>query len=433
VQAILFYHDVVCIDDYKPEYRQSREKEFSFVRFLDPREFGLEDIDKAAAEEARAFKPEIRGGEFADEDFREFFEQLRLNIICTWDISSSIYYLTMKMLGQPDGEEFAKYSQISASIFAEISDQINRGAHWNDAVDLVDSKGRAIGEGYTIDGAKWGKGDTGGLSTGLKAFVAALNWLARRTIYYCFVARYLRADTFLHPIRSGFQMHYMRKTGVFGYDFTHALLQSFDQRSQDTLSAIISGPRELAVRLDLPLFCAWLVNEAGSIEKVLALALAIRDQAEFVDARFEILQIREAVDSDDLKLANEKARKTTEKLEKVLQAIRKRYGVKSTASEFALSPIIQAFNAIGTLKGWPKIPEIKTKVPIPNFIEKSLPQKGLIQVYRNVVADLPTVWKLGETRKKLTAAVRASDERAFTARAEDPKFRRAHSSWKSPM
>ncbi len=31
VQALLFYQDVVCIDDYKPEYRLSREREFSFI------------------------------------------------------------------------------------------------------------------------------------------------------------------------------------------------------------------------------------------------------------------------------------------------------------------------------------------------------------------------------------------------------------------
>jgi hypothetical protein len=86
VQALLFYQDVVCIDDYKPEHRLSRIEEFSFIRFLNPSDFGLQDVDKIAAEEAREFRPEIRGCEFADEDFRKFFDQLKLNIICTWDI-----------------------------------------------------------------------------------------------------------------------------------------------------------------------------------------------------------------------------------------------------------------------------------------------------------------------------------------------------------
>jgi len=72
---------------------------------------------------------------------------LALNIICTWDISASIYYLTMKMLGQPNTEEFKKYSEISASIFTELTDQAQRGEPLNNDVTLVDSKGRFISKG----------------------------------------------------------------------------------------------------------------------------------------------------------------------------------------------------------------------------------------------------------------------------------------------
>ncbi len=433
IQALLFYQDVVCIDDYKAEYRLSRAKEFSFIRFLTPAEFGLDEIENIAAKEARSFKPEIRGGEFADEDFRKFFDQLALNVICTWDISASIYYLTMKMLGQPDTEEFKKYSEISASIFTELTDQAQKGEPLNNDVTLVDSKGRFISKEYTIDGAKWGRGDTGGLTSGLNAFVAALNWLVRRTIYYSFAGRHLNADTFLHPIRSGFQIHYMQKTGVFGYDFTHALLKSFGDRSEKALTSIVSGPREFAVKMNLPLFLAWFVNEAGSVEKILPCVLSVRDSAEFKDARYQILQIREAVDAEDIKGANKQATKIGDKLDKVLEGIRKKYGLKSSGTGIALSPVIKVFNSLAAFAGWPRLPEINTRVPMPEFLQKALTQKGLVQVYRNVLNDLPAVWKLGEIRKKLTAAVRVSNDRVFTPRTEDPKFRRAHSQWKSPM
>ena len=68
VHAILFYHEVVCIDDYKPEHRLSRTQDFSFIRFVGPRELGLEKIELAAADEAKKFRPEIRGGQFVDAD-----------------------------------------------------------------------------------------------------------------------------------------------------------------------------------------------------------------------------------------------------------------------------------------------------------------------------------------------------------------------------
>ena len=120
------------------------------------------------------------------------------------------------MLGEPDGEELEKYSAISAAIFSELADSQGSGGGWNDAVNLFDSSGRPITDSYVIDGAQRGNGKTGGLTGALRSFVAALNWLASRSIYYSFVARHLEADTFLHLIRTAFQLHYMAKTGSSG-------------------------------------------------------------------------------------------------------------------------------------------------------------------------------------------------------------------------
>ena len=433
IHAILFYHEVVSIDDYKPEHRLSRANDFSFVRFVNPRELGLDKIEMMAADEAKKFMPEIRGGEFADEDFRQFFEQLRMNIVCTWDISSSVYFLTMKMLGQPNTEEFEKYSAVSASIFTELNDRANRGGNWDERVLLYDSTGLPIRDGYTVPNAKWGDGKSGGLTSGLKAFVAALNWLANRTIYYSLAARHLCADTFLHPIRGGFQIRYMQKTGVFGYNFTNALLGSFDDRTQKTLAAIVSGERELGLKLDLPLFSAWLVQQTGNIQQVLETALSLRNNEEFEAARYQILQIREAVEKDDIKTANAKAAKISAGLDKLLQVVRKKYGLPSSPIGVPVNPVIKTFNTLASLKSLPELPEIDARIPLPEFIQKALTQRGIVQTYRNILDDLPTIWKLGDVRKKLTQAIRKSDEPAFTPKTEAPEFRHAHSQWKSPM
>lgn len=433
VLAILFYNEVVCIDDYKPEFRLSRSKDFSFIRFINPQDFHLDRIEATADTEAQKFRPEIRGGEFADEDFRQFFHQLRMNIICTWDISSSVYFLTMKMLGQPNTEEFHKYSTISASIFTELNDRASRGGGWDDDVLLFDSAGHPIKDGYIVPNAKWADGKTGGLTPGLRAFVTALHWLTGRTIYYSLVARHLCADTFLHPIRSSFQIHYMRKTGVFGYDFTNALLQSFGAKAKETLSAVISGDRGIALKMDLPLFSAWMVQQAGNVQKVLETALALRNNEEFADARYQILQIREAVEKDDIKFANAKVTKISAGLDKTLQIIRKKYGLSSKSDGVSVSPVIKTFNTFAELKSLPKMPDVEARIPIPEFIQNAFAQQGIVQVYKNILNDLPTIWKLGDTHKKLTEAVQISDEATYSPKTEAPEYRRASSSWKSPM
>lgn len=122
MQAILFYDDLICIDNYKEQYRDSRINSFNYIRFLSSDNFGLDKIDALAQKQARSVQPEIRGGEFVDNDFRELVDSLKINMICTWDMKSSVYYLTMKMLGQPNTPEYEKYSELSSAIFNELSD-----------------------------------------------------------------------------------------------------------------------------------------------------------------------------------------------------------------------------------------------------------------------------------------------------------------------
>lgn len=45
VQAILFYDDLVCIDNYKPEHQKTRIETFDFIRFLPQNDLGLTGID----------------------------------------------------------------------------------------------------------------------------------------------------------------------------------------------------------------------------------------------------------------------------------------------------------------------------------------------------------------------------------------------------
>ena len=98
VQAILFYDDLVAIDDYIPAHRKERIAAFPFIRFLDANNYNLGEISNSAAKIAANLRPQIRGGEFADEDFKNLLDLLQTHVICTWDISSSIYFLTLKVI-----------------------------------------------------------------------------------------------------------------------------------------------------------------------------------------------------------------------------------------------------------------------------------------------------------------------------------------------
>ena len=171
IQAILFYDDLICVDNYKPEYKQERKKNFDFIRFLSEDDFDLNGLDKLAKHQARQIHPEIRGGEFVDDDFKKMIELLKLNMVCTWDLSTSVYYLTMKMLGQPNTPEYEKYSELSAAIFNELADMGGPRGHWSADVKLVSSSGHEFTEYEFERERKLASRGKGGVTKSLKLVI----------------------------------------------------------------------------------------------------------------------------------------------------------------------------------------------------------------------------------------------------------------------
>lgn len=278
VQAILFYDRIVAINNYMPQHRDERIKKFPYIDFLDPSSLNLNEIDEQAYEEANKLKPEIRGGEFVNEDFKKFLQILKTHIICTWDISSSVYYLTLKGLAEQNSIEFEKYGKLASAIFTELSDIKEVGGKSISAVSLFDSQGNRITQGYRIPKAKWGKGETAGITPAISAFVAALTWLANRTIFYSLTSKYLKADSFLYPIRQAYQQHYMSKTCQFGFDFTENIISYFSRSLSQDLIQIHNGGLASATAIDLPIFSAWLAKETGDSTSIIDAAIQIREE-----------------------------------------------------------------------------------------------------------------------------------------------------------
>ncbi|MEM7697920.1 MAG: hypothetical protein AAF236_05900 [Verrucomicrobiota bacterium] len=194
----------MTVDDYKPQFRKSREQAFPFLHQISPSIISESGLAEASREEAAAFSPRIEGGRFADEATASLFEQLELSVITTWDISSSVYYLTLKMLGEEGGEDFSNFSAITSEIFCELEDKRNCSSNISADVDLFDRNGTNITSDYKVAGARWGAGDQGGLTSGLSAFVSALSWLAYKSIYYTTAANWYKADSSLHPVRQAY-------------------------------------------------------------------------------------------------------------------------------------------------------------------------------------------------------------------------------------
>ncbi|WP_312255820.1 hypothetical protein [Stutzerimonas nitrititolerans] len=427
IQAILFYDDLICIDNYKEEHRDSRIKNFDFIRFLAPNSYGLDQVDALSKKKARLIKPEIRGGEFADDDFRELVDLLKLNMVCTWDMRSSVYYLTMKMLGQPNTPEYEKYSELSSAIFNELSDAGSTKGYWSTNATLISSKGHV----HTSEEFQKQVNGLGGVTRPLEMFIASLNWLAFKSIYYSIAAKHLRADSFIHPIRHAYQLHWMKKTGAFGHDFSAKVLSSLSQKISTSISEVVDHGRAATVSMDIPIFSAWLAQESGGIQNSIGAALEIKKSDHFTVARETLREIKIAYDESGLAKGNAKITKLLSELDKISGDLKRTYGVPSPQG-IQGSFLIKTINSLTSPFGIPAIPEKEFALSTPDFM-KSNQSKAFSTIFKDIANELTSIERLGGHRDLLASQFQIDDEYYTAPKTENPKFRTASSGWKLPM
>ncbi|CAG37293.1 hypothetical protein DP2564 [Desulfotalea psychrophila LSv54] len=435
LQAILFYDRIVAVDDYIPAHRDSRISAFPNIEFLDKDTYNLAEIEVQAKDKADSLQPKIKGGEFVNEDFKKLIELLQTHIICTWDINSSVYHLNLKSLSD-DPSEFNKYGNIAAAIFSELNDASELGQKTNGNVQLVDRFGRPIGTNYKVPGAKWG--DKSGASSGeaseaIKAFVAALVWLANRSIFYSLSAKYLKADTFLYPIRQAYQQTYMSQTCNYGFDYVKNIVDHFSSTASEDLINIHKAGLVGATSTSLPMFSAWLAKETGDPSKIIESAYNIRDNPEFVESREQLREIRRLFDESEIAIANKAVLKIVTDFNKSSTNLRVKYGLK-TRQGVPVTKLVHVYNTYAAVNGLPKAPAYNFKIKLPDFLYNLKKPRGFNAVYRNLTNDLSTVWSLGDARDILgSKVVQEKGARVYSPKQEQPRFSKAHSQFKSPM
>lgn len=433
VQSILFYDRVVAIDDYIPKYRESRISEFPSITFLNKKDLNLDQIEATAFEKSRELHPKLQGGEFVNDDFKNLIDLLQTHIVCTWDISSSVYHLTLKSLSD-NKQEFDKYGNIAAAIFSELGDAQESGNRTISDVELLDRFGNPISKGYKVPGAKWRDGGSSGEASGaIKAFVASLVWLANRSIFYSLSAKYLQADTFLYPIRQAYQQSYISQTCNYGLDYPKHIAEHFSTSLSEDLIDIQNAGLATATSTSLPMFSAWLAKQTGNPSKIVSAAYSIRNNPELVEAREQLREVRRLFDESDIGSANKAVGKIISDINKASNDIRIKYGIK-TRQGVPITKLVHVYNTYAALNSLPKVPGFNFKVKIPEFLYNLKQPKGFRAVYRNLTDDLSTVWSLGEARDILGSRV-AKDEQArvYSPKQEQPRYRHAHSQFKSPM
>ncbi len=352
-------------------------------------------------------------------------------MVCTWDLRSSVYYLTMKMLGQPNTPEFHKYSEISSSIFNELADAADTQGRWSHNVELVGSNGHVFTKEEMVEEAKAQRRGFGGTTRALDMFVASLNWIAYKSIYYSLAAKYFKADTFLHPIRHAYQIQWMRKTGAYGHDFTSKLIDALSKRVSTAVSEIVDNGRNAAISIELPIFSAWLTSQSGDVTSVIPAALELRESQHFQETRGILREIRIAYDKEGIAKANPAIEKWKKQLAKAEKELKRSYGIDA-GQGIPGSFLIKAYNTYAVVNGLPQFPEFDFKVPLPEFMRRNR-SDSFSNIYKDVAAELTSIERLGGIRDLMASRFVIDDKHYVPPKTEAPEFRRYSSDWKLPM
>lgn len=433
VQARLFYDDLVVIDDYLPKHRNARRAEFPFLSYIDPESLGLKEIVEQANAATDQIHPRIQGGQFANPEFKALFQLLQTHMICTWDMASSIYHLTLKVLAAPHSGDFEKYGAIATAIFQELGDAKSVGRRVSSEVQLVDRFGKPIDKDYVVPDARWGSGNTGEPSGAIGAFVASLMWVANRAVFYSLAAAHLRADSFLYPIRQAYQQHYLAQAFKYEVDASKRLVDKLSATLSRDVMEVHNAGAVTVTGLDLPVFSAWLAVQCGDPKAALHAVEEIRMQRDFVAAREQLNDLRLRYEGNSLIDGNKQLAKLRGQIGKVSKTMREKYSI-NTSQGVPLTRLVTVYNAYAAVRGLPTLPKLDIKIPIPTILRDLRRQVGFAAVYRNVLNDLGSFGALGDVRDTLGRRVMI-DENAYSysPKAEDPNYRRAHSYWKSPM
>lgn len=428
VQAILFYDAVFFVDDYKEEHRQSRSDRFPFLIPISTKSFPYESFRVGAAEFVSDLMLYVKGGQIRQDDLGKFLETLKLHTTFTWDMRSSDWFLTMKMLSSPGDIGVNKYTKLKEMIFTELpasSDStFERPVH--QLCELIGS------DGQPIRARQRAGSTTYEVTREIYAFASSLNWLSLRTAFYTFLGSHYSADALLHPIRSAFQLSLAGRLGLEPATF-QPVLDRLIGNAEATIREIRAVTDPVIVDADLPIFSCWLANKTRNPSLIFEEALRVRTTAPFAQAREQLSELESTTQRTDRRDFVVAVNKLVLSVNKTLTGIRQIYGVE-TKNGVPLAPVISVLSAFAKLKGLPGIPNVPLKVPLPDRILELGMRNGFKGVFRSVTQDLTSIARLGEVHEILTSRVSYSasaDE--YHAKTEDIKFLGKRSHWKTPM
>ncbi|WP_312471894.1 hypothetical protein [Brucella sp.] len=397
VQAVLFYDNLFFIDDYKPEFKEARHKQFPYLIPLSRQEIHYDAFMNAASDVASELGLRISDGKIDKNEIGAYLERVGVLATFRWDQQSSEFLLKMKMIENSGSREL--FSILQDMVFTEkaSANEVDKESVIKNHFDILNDKGAPVPKSR-------GKGPSSRIiPSQLTAFAGSVNWLTQRALFYTYLASSFDADAILHPIRSDFQATIGPRLGMDQGTFT-TVIKKFSGKIQSVAVDIKSSSDPIVGQIDLPIFSAWLVNKTNDPKAIIEAAFEVRSNKEFVSLRNLLSEMEDLAKSPDSKDYVKYVNTIQRDIEKAGETLKEIYGVKSK-SGVSIAPMIFIINTLAKLKGIPSIPSLPIKIKLSDSIIELGLRSGFKGVFRSVISDLTSISRLGEFHDKITSSV----------------------------
>lgn len=418
--TLMFNDGFYYIDDYKEEFRESRAKEFRFLRSVGIQSFPYADVESHARELTEGLLLDIRAGRMEPGVIKQFLESIGLHLTAAWQMQSSDFFLTLKILADEpnDWDVRYKYSPLSALIFDQ---SLGREAEANDAtLRLVGSDGKEVIE------REEGKRKYA-LGADIQAFAASLNWMTWRTAFYALSASHFDATASLHPIRHNFLSRWSADRNVLAdaENWRTRFSGFFGGQATETINRINEAAEATEVGLHLPLFAAWAVGRAGNVRDALSFLLDVRVSPDAVSVRSKMMEI------DELRSARAGPKWKVEANRLALAVRAESTGLtRKFGADVGTAPVV----SMNAELGLPPKFSFGVEAEVGDLGLKFGRARRVRGLFRNIVNDVVGFDALGDVRTALLRQVRKSGEQTVPAlQIEERRYAGRSSDWKQAM
>lgn len=440
IQALLFYDDVFFIDDYKKEYKDRRSSFFSFLSPLQITEEVRQTYDNRARVIMDLLSPTIQHGKLGTSDLAQLLRMIQMNVVFTWDMRSSEYYLTLKLLAENSNAELDKYGALAAMIFSGFTEQSKvETAPIATDVKILDQFGRPLVDGMGGD-VRLKNGivrKSNGVDGSVYKFLSGLSWLCFRTIFYRLVAEDSMCNLFLHPIRHSCLVTVLPSVNQEDASRYRRIVDAMVSGADLTVQEIGLTSGSTVLKGSLPIFSAWLAQKGLKPSEFIEEVLTLREEKIFRDARQQFSQLEEVQNIRGEIGFKTKANLLSTEVLKLFDDLRTKYGVK-THQGVSSSALIWAYNIYGFFHGVPSVPSPGINVPVAKSVTNQFidlrRRKGFSAVFKSVIDDLAGVAKLGPLMDILKSEIQLMpDAGQYGPKLLPPGLHGARADWTAPM